>query len=202
MPLAELVAPKAVEVGTLAGAVGPMVVEAEHLPVAVVPKIVLVPIVADAESKAAEPAEVEAAPRVAELEAVIVDAPMAEAGPMVVDYLSEVDSALEVGPMLAGLAAGLEEESSHSLQVEEPELEAEQVELSPKEAVRWTDLELAPAVVLQPGPRNSEPGVAVLVLVQELVLVPVLVPVPVPVLVPMLESRTSQGQRGSLWENF
>lgn len=83
---------------------------------AVAPKVVLVlvvPIVVDAESKAAEPAEVEALPRVAELVAVIVDAPMAEAGPMVVDYLSEVGTALGLGPMLAGVAAGLEEESSH-----------------------------------------------------------------------------------------
>lgn len=166
---------------------------------AVAPKVVLdlvVPIVVDSESKAAEPVEVEVAPRVAELVAVIVDAPLAEAGPMVVDYLSEVGTALGLGPMLVEVAAGLEEESSHSLQVEEPELEAQRFELSPKEVVTLTGLELAPAILLAPGPRSSGLGIAVLVLLQELVLVLV------PVLVPVLGPRTSQGQRGALWENF
>lgn len=90
------------------------------------------------------------------------------------------------------------------MQVEEPELEAQRVELSPKEVVTLTGLELAPAILLEPGPRNSGLGVAVLVLVQELVQVLVQVPVPVPVLVlvPVLEPRTSQVQRGALWGNF
>lgn len=86
------------------------------------------------------------------------------------------------------------------MQVEEPELEAERFDLSPKEVVTVTGLELAPAILLEPGPRNSGLEVAVLVLVQELVLVLVLVPVLVPV--PVLEPRTSQGQRGALWGNF
>lgn len=163
--LAELVVPKGVEVGTLAGAVAPKVALA---------------LVAEDDSKAAQLAEVEAAheagPRAAELVAEVEAA--LEAGPMVADYLTEVDTALEVGPMLAGLAAVLEEEPSHSWPVE-AELGAERVEASPREAVRAPGLELAPAVVLELGPRNYELLVAVLV----------------------QEPRTSQGQRGSLWEN-